>query len=96
MLRNPRTVVTPRRAEAEGITLIDLTRLSRDLWQAMGEEGSKAAFLHLAPSQWPGYPDGEVDDTHLSRAGAHAIAQMVLDVIALDPTSPSLNQSGRP
>lgn len=76
-----------RLAEAEGLAVIDLTRLSRQAWQAMGEEASKAAFLHLDPDQWPGYPDGEADDTHLSHAGATTIARMVLAALPVAPAN---------
>lgn len=66
-------------AATEGIACIDLTRRSRALWQQLGEDASRAAFLWLEPGAWPGYPDGEHDDTHLSREGALAVARLVRD-----------------
>ena len=65
-------------AAEEGVALIDLTRLTRALWDQLGEEDSRRAFLHLAPGEWPGYPDGESDDTHLSAWGAGLVAEMVV------------------
>ena len=65
-------------AAEEEVALIDLTRLTRSLWDQLGEEGSRRAFLHLAPGEWPGYPDGESDDTHLSAWGAELVAELVL------------------
>lgn len=71
-----------RVAGAEEVALIDLTVASRALWQAQGEEGSKASFLWLEPGRRPGYPTGERDDTHLSRDGALAVARLVSDGLA--------------
>jgi lysophospholipase L1-like esterase len=65
-------------AAAEGVVLVDLTRATRALWQTQGAEGSKASFLWLDPGEWPGYPDGEQDDTHLSLDGARAVAGIVV------------------
>ncbi|MGW9114343.1 pectinesterase family protein [Microbacterium sp. NPDC055683] len=64
-------------ARAEGVALVDLTALSRRLWQDEGEEGSRASFLWLEPGAWPGFPDGEQDDTHLSSEGARRVAALV-------------------
>ncbi|WP_432534054.1 pectinesterase family protein [Kineococcus arenarius] len=64
-------------AAADGIALVDLTAASRALWQEQGAEGSKASFLWLEPGRWPGFPDGERDDTHLSASGARAVAGLV-------------------
>lgn len=66
-------------AAEEGVPLIDLTRLTRRLWQQQGSEGSKASFLWLQPGVHEGFPEGEQDDTHLSTAGAIAVAQLVAD-----------------
>lgn len=66
-------------ARDEGVPLIDLTGATHALWQSQGVEGSKDSFLWLSPGQWPGYPDGEQDDTHLSTAGAALVAELVLD-----------------
>ena len=52
---------------------------SRALWQEQGEEPSKASFMWVEAGSWSGYPDGEADDTHLSRDGALAIARLVVD-----------------
>jgi lysophospholipase L1-like esterase len=64
-------------AAEDGVALIDLQVATWSLLQKLGEEGSKAVFLHLAPGVWPGFPDGEADDTHLSREGAGLVADLV-------------------
>jgi lysophospholipase L1-like esterase len=70
-------------AAAENLPLVDLTTLTRRVWQKQGIEGSKSSFLHLKAGEWPGYPEGEMDDTHLSRAGADAVARIVVDSLGL-------------
>jgi lysophospholipase L1-like esterase len=64
-------------AREEDVALIDLTRGTAALWQSQGIEQSKASFLWLEPGEWPGYPDGEQDDTHLSSSGARLVADLV-------------------
>ncbi len=66
-------------AASENTPLIDLTASSRALWQEQGAEASKSSFLWLLPGQWPGYPEGERDDTHLSWTGAMAVARLVAE-----------------
>lgn len=65
----------------ERLALIDLTMTTRQLWQEQGEEGSKTSFLWFEPGMWPGFPEGEKDDTHLSAKGAEAVAGIVADAL---------------
>ena len=58
-------------AAREGLPLIDLTAASMDWLRALGEEASKAYYLHL-PAQ------GLADDTHFSVAGATQVACLVV------------------
>ena len=69
-------------ARDEDVPLIDLTAATHALWQSQGVEDSKRSFLWLAPGEWPGYPDGEQDDTHLSDVGAGLVAELVADGLA--------------
>ena len=66
-------------ARDEDVALIDLTRETHALWQSQGREGSKLSFLWLTPGSWPGYPEGEQDDTHLSAVGAALVAALVAE-----------------
>ncbi|WP_285246619.1 pectinesterase family protein [Pseudarthrobacter sp. efr-133-R2A-89] len=68
-------------AQEERLMLVDLTTATRNLWQQQGEEDSKESFLWLEPGTWPGFPDGEQDDTHLSVSGATAVARIVAEAI---------------
>ena len=65
-------------AQSTKAAFIDLDRLSRELYQSMGEEHSKLLFLQLEAGEHPNYPDGKVDNTHFSELGARKIAQLVL------------------
>lgn len=67
-------------AEAN-VAFIDLDTKSRELYQQLGEEGSKLLFLQLQPGDHPNYPEGKVDNTHFNELGARLIAQIVLSQI---------------
>ncbi|WP_442590268.1 rhamnogalacturonan acetylesterase [Pedobacter sp. AW31-3R] len=68
-------------AAAQKVPLIDLDRKSIELYQKLGEEGSKLLFNHLQPGDHPNYPEGKVDNTHFNELGAREIAQLVLKEI---------------
>jgi lysophospholipase L1-like esterase len=61
-------------AEETGVPLIDLYTESFRIVESMGEEGSKALFMHFAPGEDPAYPDGSEDNAHTKRAGAERFA----------------------
>ena len=65
-------------AKEEQVPLIDLDKVSMELYQDMGEEHSKLLFLHLKPGEHPNYPEGKIDNTHFNELGARLIAQLVL------------------
>ena len=56
------------------VPLIDLYAESVRMVESMGEEGSKALFMHLAPGEDPAYPEGLQDNAHTRRAGADRFA----------------------
>lgn len=57
--------------------LIDMCALSYAHLAELGEEASRALFMHVEPGVYPDYPNGCVDNTHTRRAGAEAWAGMV-------------------
>ena len=61
-------------AEETDVPLIDLYMESFHIVEALGEEGSKALFMHFAPGGDPAYPDGSEDNAHTKRAGAERFA----------------------
>ena len=58
------------------VPLIDLHRSSEKLIVHMGPEESKGIFLHVPPGEYPGYPDGRIDNTHFNELGATMMAEM--------------------
>lgn len=57
-------------SEREHLALIDLTVASRNLVQTVGEVVSRKFYMNFGPGQYPLYPDGMCDDTHLRYEGA--------------------------
>ena len=62
-------------AEETDVPLIDLYTESFHVVESMGEEGSKALFMHFAPGEDPAYPDGSEDNAHTKRTGAERFAE---------------------
>lgn len=70
------------------VTLVDMTELTGGLLNEYGSQRSKAVFLHASPGAWSNYPEGIVDNTHLSERGALEVAQLF--VLGLKLTDSSL------
>lgn len=68
-------------AAQEKVVLIDLDKLSQEMYQQYGEDKSKLLFLHLQKKEHPNYPNGREDDTHFSELGARLVAELVLNEI---------------
>ncbi|WP_430898283.1 MULTISPECIES: rhamnogalacturonan acetylesterase [unclassified Paraflavitalea] len=68
-------------AAKENVLMIDLDKLSMDLYQQFGAENSKWLFLQLQPNEHPNYPEGKNDNTHFNELGARLVAQLVLSEI---------------
>ncbi|WP_327138698.1 rhamnogalacturonan acetylesterase [Niabella yanshanensis] len=58
------------------VPLIDLNLKSRGLVQQLGPEASKQLYVYIEPGKFTKLPKGKKDDTHLSEAGATAIAKL--------------------
>lgn len=70
-------VLAPREVAAElNIPLVDLHSLTMDYIRKQGREESKKLFLHIAPGDYKNLPDGRLDNTHLSKEGAHAVSSL--------------------
>jgi lysophospholipase L1-like esterase len=68
-------------ARQNNIPLIDLSKLSMQLLQQMGERSSAYLYNHLKAGENPNYPNGKIDDTHFSELGARKMAEIVLNEI---------------
>lgn len=68
-------------AKAENIYLIDLNALSKTLFEAMGPEAAKKAFVHYPANSYPNQPKALADDTHFNSYGAYELAKCVVKSI---------------
>ncbi len=91
-------------AEEENVALIDLNAISIEVFNAMGEEESKKAFIHFPGGMYEGEPNDRADNTHFSSYGAYELAKCIVegikacnlpivehirkDYVAFDPAKP--------
>jgi lysophospholipase L1-like esterase len=65
-------------AAANHVPLIDLTAMSKVLFEAMGPEGSKNAFMYYPANTFPGQTNTYADNTHFNSYGAYELARCVV------------------
>ncbi len=65
-------------AQREQIPLLELNERTRTLFETLGVDGSKQAFVHYPANTFPGQTDELKDNTHFNPYGAYEIAQCVL------------------
>ncbi|PMC38692.1 rhamnogalacturonan acetylesterase [Bacillus sp. UMB0899] len=65
-------------AAEENVDLIDLTTMSKKLFNEIGPENTKKLFLWLEPGEHDHFPEGKKDNTHLQEQGANKIASLVV------------------
>ena len=63
------------------VPLVDLNAATKDLLKELGEEKSKALFLHYQPGELSAYPGGKKDNTHLNEKGAREVARLFQESI---------------
>lgn len=68
-------------AKELNVSLIDLNMMSKILYETLGVEKSKKAFVHYPANSFPNQPNALADDTHFSNYGAYQLAQCVLEGI---------------
>ncbi|PJJ59950.1 rhamnogalacturonan acetylesterase [Hymenobacter chitinivorans] len=68
-------------AQQEQVALIDLTLMTTKLYESMGPEESKKAFVHYPANTYPGQPQALADNTHFNPYGAYEIARCVVEGI---------------
>ena len=68
-------------ARHEDTPLIDLNAMSKTLFEALGPEGSKKAFVHYPAGSFPGQDEELADDSHFSNYGAYQLARCVVEGI---------------
>ncbi|WP_346857906.1 glycoside hydrolase family 88 protein [uncultured Draconibacterium sp.] len=68
-------------ATKENIPLIDLNAMSKVLYEALGVENSKKAFVHYPANTFPGQSEALADNTHFNAYGAYELAKCVVQEI---------------
>jgi lysophospholipase L1-like esterase len=77
-------------AQELDVPLIDLQYLTEKMEESFGVEASKKLHLHYQPHEIPFYPEGKVDDTHLSILGATEVAKLA--IMELERKIPALSK----
>ena len=68
-------------AKEQNVPLIDLNAMSKDLYEALGPEQSKKAFVHYPSNSYPGQDKPLADDTHFNPYGAYELAKCVTQAV---------------
>lgn len=68
-------------AKEEKVDLIDLNALSKTLFEAMGPEAAKKAFVYYPANSYPNQTTALADDTHFNPYGAYELAKCVIKSI---------------
>jgi lysophospholipase L1-like esterase len=80
-LNHPTVGIYPQKmkqiASLHGCCFIDVYRLSTQVFESLGDELSKDYFMHLSSGDYPSYPNGIMDNTHLNSKGALTIASVI-------------------
>lgn len=66
-------------AQKENVPLIDLQEMTRILYETLGVEDSKRAFVQYPAGTYPGQKEDLKDNTHFNPYGAYEIAQCVIE-----------------
>lgn len=72
------------------VPLLELEERTREMVSIYGEERSKQLFLHFLPGEYERFPEGKIDDTHLSSIGAFAVCDLA--VAELKKVVPELSE----
>lgn len=70
-----------RTAKEENVSLIDLHEMSKILFEALGIEGSKKAFVHYPAGTFPGQEEEYKDNSHFNNYGAYQLAKCIVEGI---------------
>ncbi len=77
-------------AERENIPLIDLNQMTKSLYESLGTERSKKAFVHYPAGTFEGQTTDLEDNTHFNPYGATQIAKCILE--GLKSAAPDLSR----
>lgn len=66
-------------AKRENVPLIELNEMTKTLYEAMGIEGSKKAFVHYPAKTFPHQTKALADNTHFNPYGATQVAKCIIE-----------------
>lgn len=66
-------------AQREQVPVIELHNMTRTLYEALGVENSKKAFVHYYAGSYPGQNEDLADNTHFNPFGAYEIAKCIIE-----------------
>ena len=69
-------------AKELGCVFIDANKITYDIEQGLGVEGSRRLHMWFKPGEHPSAPDGRQDNTHYNVYGAHVVASAMADAIS--------------
>lgn len=76
-------VVSPVKVAKEmGVPFVDANKITHDLEQGLGVEGSKKLHMWFKPGEVASLPDGRQDNTHYNVYGAYRVAGLLADAVA--------------
>lgn len=78
----PYTRAMEELAERLKVPFIDLNRLSLNKLIEAGYEETEDWYMNLKPGEFPNYPEGQVDNTHLREKGALIYAELIADALS--------------
>lgn len=65
-------------ASREGVPVIELNEMTADLYEALGPDRSRKAFVHYPAGSFPGQDTALEDNTHFNPYGAYQVAKCVI------------------
>jgi lysophospholipase L1-like esterase len=68
-------------ADELNVAFIDLNGMTKTLYEALGPENSKKAFVIYPANSFPGEPDALNDNTHFNSYGAYQLARCIIEGI---------------
>jgi lysophospholipase L1-like esterase len=68
-------------AEELSVAFIDLNNMTKILYEALGPENSKKAFVIYPANSFPGEPNALNDNTHFNSYGAYQLAKCIIEGI---------------
>lgn len=75
-------LISPYRvAKQMNVIFIDANKITHDLEQGLGVNGSKKLHMIFAPGETPSLPKGRQDNTHYNIYGANIVASLLADAL---------------